>query len=102
MKRRTAFGAAALLLWLALAGPAAADKPDKGDRNADGKPGWGPPIHAPAHGPGGGGPPTPCIWLGCPNPSPPERPPIVPPEPRPDPEPVPEPPPVVVLPDTAL
>jgi len=101
----------ALTLGLVLAlvaAPASAAKPDKSDRNADGKPGWGMPSHAPAHGArqlieG-------CHFLGCPNPTPPE------PEPDPDPEPVPEPipeppitcatgpclPPVIDLPDTAL
>ena len=96
MKRRTALGLATAVLWLTFAAPVLAEKPDKGDRNADGKPGWGPPIHAPANGVRRAT--GECHWGGCPNPTPPEHPRPSPPEPRPDPEP----PPVIVLPDTAI
>jgi hypothetical protein len=114
MTRAQRFALTLGLVLALVAAPAAAAKPDKGPRDFDGKPGWGPPSFSHHHKPPG---PPPAVCG-------PRRldlchqviPPTPDPEPEPDPEPVPEPipeppitcatgpclPPVIDLPDTAL
>lgn len=97
MTRAKRTGLAIGLVLALIASPALGAKPDKGDKGGD-KPGYGPPIHAPAHGVRRAT--GECKWAGCPNPTPPE----------PDPKPEPQPPivgpgglpPVDDLPDTAM
>src|SRR6188508_1962715 len=99
---------AALLLTLQVSSPALGAKPDKGPRDFDGKPGWGPPSFS-HHNKPPGQPPAVCGPLRielCHQTIPPR------PDHEPEPEPEPQPPitcasgpclpPIDDLPDTAI